>query len=1201
MGSMTEGELLNRIYAAISRGEDLAEIICMAAEGAKSLFSGHAATVYFLDEEKLHLIPQNWGLPEGLTRKLEELVGFKVRRLQLPIVEGGHYWQTIHEQRAFLLTTPKEIQGLIGELTSDQTALKKLVPPISRLLGYRTVLTAPLVAAGDVVGVVDVGSRKPLEDEALEQFERLANSLSVAISSARLLEQIRTSERRYRAVVEGSADAIISLTTDLRVSSWSKGAEDIFGYAQEEILGQPCSILFPEEDRERTAQVFERVRTEGFVRGFQTQRLARDGHPVDVEITITSLGKDMGFTAVMRDITERKRSQELTLHLNLVLRALREVNQLITNEHDRERLLQRAMEILIETRGYHSAWIVLCDEKRDPCSMFSAGLGKESNLLKELLSREELPLCARRALSQPGVTTIVDQASECDGCPLIGKLPEHREMTARLEHEGKVYGLISVALAQGYVGEAEEEDLFSELAGDIASALYRLALEEKNAQFLETLQESEERFRSIVETSHAGILTIDEDYRILYVNEALTRIFGWASEDVIGHDFRDFLDDESRSLVAERYVQRQRGEEVPPRYEFNVIRKDGKKRRVEINSAVIHDSAGRKQTISQILDITDRVQAEEKLKESEEKHRSLIEDVLDSSSVGIFILDSNFKVVWINQALERYFGLKREDVIGKDKRELIRARIKDTFEDPEMFADKVIATYDNNTYIENFECHVMPSAGREERWLDHWSQPIRSGYYAGGRVEYYTDITARKRLEIGVRESEEQMRLIIETSPDAIFSVDRQGRFLSVNPIITKELGYSRDELLNMTLGEVILPEHIPQLKDRFKRVLLGETLHELGEYEVVGKDGRRLWIAVNSAPLRKDGVVVGFLGIARDITELKRQMIELAMSEKRFRSVAESATDAIITSNDEGRIIFWNTAAQSIFGYTADEVIGRSAALLMPKRFRKAFADGVRRWRETGDSSFTGKRVVYPGLRKDGSEFPAEIAYSVWSVGGASFTTAIIRDITARVLAKKALRESYVRAQRTLNGIVKALESAIELRDPYTAGHQVRVAELATAIAKEMDLSPDRIHGIRYAALVHDIGKIAVPAEILSKPTKLTRLEYSLIQAHPQQAYDILKGIEFPWPIADIVLQHHERMDGSGYPRGLKGDQILLEARILSVADVVEAMSSHRPYRAALGLDAALDEIRKNKGRLYDPDVVDACLVVFESGFTFE
>jgi len=174
-------------------------------------------------------------------------------------------------------------------------------------------------------------------------------------------------------------------------------------------------------------------------------------------------------------------------------------------------------------------------------------------------------------------------------------------------------------------------------------------------------------------------------------------------------------------------------------------------------------------------------------------------------------------------------------------------------------------------------------------------------------------------------------------------------------------------------------------------------------------------------------------------------------------------------------------------------------------------------------------------------------------------------------------------------------------MRDPYTARHQERVTELACAIAREMGIPDGQIEGIHAAGLMHDIGKIAVPTEILTKPGKLNDLEFSLIRRHPQVAYDILKGIEFPWPIADIVLQHHERLNGSGYPNGLKGDEILLEARILTVADVVEAISSHRPYRPALGLDAALDEIKQGRGMLYDPDVVDTCLSVFEEGFSFE
>ena len=184
-----------------------------------------------------------------------------------------------------------------------------------------------------------------------------------------------------------------------------------------------------------------------------------------------------------------------------------------------------------------------------------------------------------------------------------------------------------------------------------------------------------------------------------------------------------------------------------------------------------------------------------------------------------------------------------------------------------------------------------------------------------------------------------------------------------------------------------------------------------------------------------------------------------------------------------------------------------------------------------------------------------------------------------------------------TLDGVIRIIAQIVETRDAYTAGHQQRVSVLACAVAEKMGFSPDRLKGIRMAGVIHDVGKIAVPAEILSKPGPLNDLEFGLIKTHPVTGYDILKGVEFPWPIAEVVYQHHERMDGSGYPLGLKENEILLEARILSVADVVEAMASHRPYRAALGIDVALDEISRNRGVLYDSQVVDVCLSVFRDG----
>jgi len=206
-------------------------------------------------------------------------------------------------------------------------------------------------------------------------------------------------------------------------------------------------------------------------------------------------------------------------------------------------------------------------------------------------------------------------------------------------------------------------------------------------------------------------------------------------------------------------------------------------------------------------------------------------------------------------------------------------------------------------------------------------------------------------------------------------------------------------------------------------------------------------------------------------------------------------------------------------------------------------------------------------------------------------------RDVVKMTEARARLEESYRRLSLALSQTVQALAAAAEVRDPYTAGHQRRVTDLALAIAARLDLPEERLQGLRVAGLMHDIGKLAVPTEVLSKPSKLTEAEFALIKPHPEVAREILRPVEFPWPVSDIVVQHHERMDGSGYPHGISGDKILVEARILAVADVVEAMASHRPYRPALGVDAALAEIQAGRGTRYDAQAVDACVALLKSG----
>jgi putative nucleotidyltransferase with HDIG domain len=237
--------------------------------------------------------------------------------------------------------------------------------------------------------------------------------------------------------------------------------------------------------------------------------------------------------------------------------------------------------------------------------------------------------------------------------------------------------------------------------------------------------------------------------------------------------------------------------------------------------------------------------------------------------------------------------------------------------------------------------------------------------------------------------------------------------------------------------------------------------------------------------------------------------------------------------------------------------------------------------------------------IGQDGTVIWCELNAAVIQWKGKPATLNFLNNITERRKSEEELKQTLESLRKSIGATIQTMVSAVEMRDPYTAGHQLRVADLACSIAAEIGLPQDKIDGIRMAGSIHDIGKLSIPAEILSKPTKLTDIEFSLIKEHSRSGYEMLKDVESPWPLAQIVYQHHERMNGSGYPRNLKGNEILIEARIMAVADVVEAIASHRPYRPGLGIEVALEEIEKNKGIFYDDAVADACLRLFrEKGY---
>jgi len=453
----------------------------------------------------------------------------------------------------------------------------------------------------------------------------------------------------------------------------------------------------------------------------------------------------------------------------------------------------------------------------------------------------------------------------------------------------------------------------------------------------------------------------------------------------------------------------------------------------------------------------------------------------------------------------------------------------------------------------------------------------------------------KHKMENRLKESEERHRSVVENAHDVIYIITPNG-LQYVNPAFEKLAGFKKNELCNpeFNFWSIIHPDDLKLMKEREKAKKKGVKETASFEFRIISKDGGMKTVEANIVNIGKNGEVKE-IGILRDITDRKQAEEEI----RKLSSAVEQSIDGITIVDLDLKLTYVNNAFARMHGYSPKEMIGMKLKNLHNREQMEQFNKRITQIKKQG--SWMGE-IGY--IRKDGTPFPAYISATLLKdVNGKSpGILAVARDITENKRVDQELKKSLKRLFTSFEETIKAISSALERRDPYTAGHQKRVTNLACAIAKEMGLSKEKINGLRMAGLIHDIGKIQVPTEILNKPGQLSDTEFNMIKMHPQVGYDILKTIEFPYPVAKIILQHHERMDGSGYPAGLSGEEILLEARILAAADVIEAMGSHRPYRPALGIGKALEAVAQNKGNLYDPEVVDACLKLFyEKGFKFE
>jgi len=783
--------------------------------------------------------------------------------------------------------------------------------------------------------------------------------------------------------------------------------------------------------------------------------------------------------------------------------------------------------------------------------------------------------------------------------------------------------------------------------------VHQIELEMQNEELRRTqkaLDASQQRYFDLYYLTPVGYLIVSKQGLVIEANLTATYLLGAVRRELFKQRISRFiLKDDQGIYYRKRKDLFESG--TQQKCELRMVKKDTTSFWVQLVLAVAIDKGGAPLCRIVLNDITERKLAEEELL----KEHNLIANIMETSPVGITTVDLMGKITFANSKAIAILGLSKEDITQMTynaPKWQISDLNRNPFPDDRLPFNIVMST---GKSVFDVQHAIQWPDGKRILLSINGSPMIDTNGQVAGMVASIEDITKRKQAEVSLHRANRALRMISDCN-QALFratnevdllqticniTVNRGGYRMawvgfaeqnptkSVRPVAQAGFEEGYLDTVNITwadtergrgptgkairTGQHVIACNIPTEPGydpwRAAAIQRGYTSsislpltsgeNTFGALSVYATEP----YAFNTDEVALLTELVGDLTHGITTIRIRAARVqaeaELRESEERYRKLLEAAPVGIAV-HSEGKIVFTNPAGMRLLGGSSEaQIIGRSILqIIHPDRLKQAQSRIQR--------LLAGEEGLYPTddvyIKLDGTPIDVEVMATALPYKGNPAVQVIVTDITGRKQSEKLLQDTLKSLRKAVRTTISAMATAAESRDPYTAGHQIRSAGLARAIATEMNLAQDKIDGIYLASSIHDIGKLSIPAEILSKPAKLSDLEFALIKEHAQKGYEILKDVESPWPLAEIVYQHHERMDGSGYPRALKGNDILLEARILNVADVVEAMASHRPYRPALGLDAALEEIEKNKGTFYDEAVGDACLRLFrEKGFKLE
>jgi len=927
-------------------------------------------------------------------------------------------------------------------------------------------------------------------------------------------------EDTYRTLVENSLQGLV-IFQDGRVVLANSAVSDLLGYTHDEMLAfsaEEQADLIHSDDRERVLERMQRRLTgEPLPRTGEFRLLHRTGSTVWVQ----ALARRIEFRgrpaiqSVYLDVTEEVEARERLRRTTRALTALWHCNEALQRADEETEMLQQACHCLVKDSGYTLAWVGYAEDDPEKTIRPVAESGFERGYPGAITVRwgdDEY------AGGPSGKAVRNGTPSICHDTMTDPEFEPWREQARRygyrssialpLKTDDRVFGVLSLYASAPDAFDEEEARLLERLAADLSYGI--LGMRRRN-----TLRESEERYRVLVEASPDAIAQTDLDGRIVAANRQMAGIHGYEeAQDLIGKDAVDLFAEEERQharVTMEKVLESGGIRDVA----HTLLRADGTRIPGELSASVIRDSSARPIGLMAIIrDVTEHKKAQDALAESELKYRTLVE----TASEGIAVIKDG-RLVFVNPATSVLAGVSSEELLARpfinfvhpDDRSMVLERHQARMRGEEVPSVYVFRVARGDGAIRCAEVKAVR--------VDWQGEPAT--------LNLLSDITERRQAEL------ERERLLREQ-------------------VAVSQLALALGETLD--LGEIY-----QRLYDRVRTLIDAEGFI-VSSYDPENKLIRAEFLI--SEGIRHDTSGFPLIPLEEEGCGTQSRVIRTGepLYLPDFRE-AMTQTRSQYTFDEKGSVVEGPPPPGA-------EETSTNSALLVPLRV-------------------AGKTIGVLQLQSNQRDAYTEEAKNLLC-GLANVAAVAIQNA-----------QLYRTIEKALETTIQTLGLTTETRDPYTAGHQRRVADLACAIAKEMHAEEQSIRGIRAASLVHDIGKLSIPAEILSRPSALTPLEFGLVKAHPQTAYDILKGIVFPWPVVEMVLQHHERLDGSGYPQGLRGNAILLGARILAVADVVEAMASHRPYRPALGVDKALAELEAGAGVLYDSEVVGACRQLFQAGYS--